>query len=96
MRLWVFAPFAALVAFAAYLGLRAGQIPSDTEIVNRYVTSYMAVAPDGAVPADCSARSHVSETVRMVIECVHPSGVVTTYVVGPRGEALPEQQGPSA
>ena len=84
------------MAFAAYLGLRAGQIPSDTEIINRYVASYMAVAPEGAMPTDCSARSHVSETVRMVIECAHPTGVITTYIVGPRGEALPQTGGPSA
>ncbi|MFQ1700527.1 hypothetical protein ACJ5NV_08025 [Loktanella agnita] len=92
----LFLPLAALVVFAAYLGLQYGQVPSETEIINRYAAAYLASAPDGAQPTDCAATPHPQESIRMVITCNHPSGLITTYFVGPRGEALPEPQGPSA
>lgn len=92
---YFFLPVAALVAYAAYLGLQAGQLPSETEIINRYAAAYLATAPEGASPTDCAATTHPDDRVRMVINCAHPSGLTTTYFVGPRGEALPEPQGPS-
>ena len=95
-RRYLFLPLAALVIFAAYLGLQYGRLPSETEIINRYAAAYLTTAPDGAQPPDCSATTHPSEAIRMVITCVHPAGLITTYYVGPRGEALPEPQGPSA
>ncbi|SIT80856.1 hypothetical protein SAMN05421665_1174 [Yoonia rosea] len=95
-RAYFFLPLAALVALAAYLGLQYGQVPSETEIINRYAAAYLASAPDGAKPTDCAATPHPHDSIRMVITCSHPSGLITTYFVGPRGEALPEPQGPSA
>jgi hypothetical protein len=96
MRAYFFLPLAGLIGFAAYLGLQAGQVPSETEIINRYAAAYLATAPEGASPTDCAAVTHPDVRVRMVINCAHPSGLTTTYFVGPRGEALPEPQGPSA
>ena len=94
-RLWLFLPVAGLVAYAAYLGLRAGQLPSETELINRYATAYLRTAPSGASATDCAASPHPDVTIRMIIACAHPSGLTTTYFVGPRGEALPEPQGPT-
>lgn len=92
----LFLPLAALVVFAGYLGLRAGQVPSETELINRYAAAYLASAPHGAKATDCAARPHADEAVRMVITCAAPNGVTTHFFVGPRGEALPVPQGPSA
>ncbi|MEM9785686.1 MAG: hypothetical protein AAF801_04240 [Pseudomonadota bacterium] len=92
----LFLPLAALVMFAAYLGLQYGRLPSETEIINRYAAAYVAMAAEGAQPTDCAARPHQEEAIRMVITCAHESGVIMTYYVGPRGEALPAPQGPSA
>ncbi len=91
-----FVPLAGLVVFTAYLGVRAGEVPSETDIINRYAAAYLLTAPDGAQPTDCAAAPHPEDSIRMVINCVHPSGLTTTYFVGPRGEALPQPQGPSA
>lgn len=95
-RTYLFLPLAALVAFAAYLGLQRGQLPTETELINRYAAAYIASAPAGASETDCAATSHPDQAIRMVIICVHPFGLTTTYFVGPRGEALPEPQRPSA
>lgn len=96
MRWLYFLPVAGLVAYAGYLGWLRGQLPSETEIINRYAAAYLEMAPDGAQPTDCAAAVHPSEAIRMVITCAHETGLTTTYYVGPRGEALPEPQGPSA
>ncbi|MDX8349518.1 hypothetical protein SLH49_16160 [Cognatiyoonia sp. IB215446] len=97
MRRWVyFLPVAALIVFAGYLGLRSGGIPNETEIIDRYAAAYLATAPNGASLTDCSATPHPDDAIRMVINCAHPSGILTTYYIGPRGEALPAPQGPSA
>ena len=94
-RAYFFLPIAGLVAYAGYLGLQAGQLPGETEIINRYAAAYLATAPEGASPTDCAASPHPDEAVRMVINCAHPSGLTTTYFVGPRGAALPQPQGPT-
>ena len=94
-RAYFFLPLAGLVAFAGYLGLQVGQVPSETEIINRFAAAYLETAPSGASPTDCAATSHPDPHVRMVVNCVHPIGLTTTYFVGPRGAALPELQGPS-
>ncbi|WP_439156206.1 hypothetical protein [Yoonia sp.] len=98
MKRWViFMPVAALAALAAVLGLRMGQVPSETEIINRYAAAYLDMTPAGASPTDCAATTHSDPAVRMVITCVHPNGVATTFYTGPRGEPLPDpQQGPAA
>ncbi len=93
--LYLFLPLAGLVGYAAYLGLQAGQVPSETEIINRYAAAYLATAPDGASLTDCAATTHPDESIRMVINCAHASGLTTTYFVGLRGQAMPEPQGPS-
>ena len=90
-----FLPLTALIAFVAYLGLQWGQLPSETEIINRYATAYLETAPDGATATDCAARPHPDEAVRMVMNCVHPGGLTTTFYIGPRGESVPPPQGPS-
>lgn len=95
-RAYLFLPLAALVVLAAYLGLQFGKAPSETEIINRYAAAYLEAAPSGASPTDCAASPHPDPGVRMVINCVHPFGLTTTYFVGLRGEALPEPQGPEA
>ena len=95
MRWLYFLPLAGLVAYAAYLGWQRGQLPTETEIINRYAAAYLAMAPEGAQVTDCAATPHPDETIRMVITCAHPLGLTTTYFVGPRGEALPQPQGPS-
>ncbi len=95
-RRFLFLPLFALIIFAAYLGLQRGLLPSETDIINRYAAAYVEVAPSGADPSDCAATTHPAEAIRMVITCVHWSGLVTTYHVGPRGEALPAPTGPEA
>ncbi len=96
MRWVYFLPVACLAAYAAYLGWQRGQLPSETEIINRYAAAYLATAPAGANLTDCAATTHPDPDVRMVVSCAHRSGLVTTYFVGPRGEALPQPEGPSA
>jgi hypothetical protein len=95
-RATFFLPLAGLIVFVGYLGFQRGQVPSETEIINHYAAAYLQTAPTGAIPTDCAATSHPDAAVRMVINCVHQSGVITTYFIGPRGEALPQPQGPSA
>ncbi|MEL6682967.1 MAG: hypothetical protein AAFQ09_10015 [Pseudomonadota bacterium] len=95
-RLFYFLPFVILLIYAGYLGLRAGQIPSETEIINHYAAAYLASAPDGAAATDCAAAPHPDDAIRMVISCTHESGLITTYFVGPRGQTVSEPQGPSA
>ncbi|WP_342075241.1 hypothetical protein [Yoonia sp. SS1-5] len=87
-RRMIFLPVIVLVAFAAYLGLRAGTVPTETEVINRYAATYVATAGDGAALTDCAATSHPDPIVRMVIHCAHQSGLTTTYFVGPRGESI--------
>lgn len=97
MKRWMyFIPVATLVVFAGFLGLRNGDVPGETEIINRYAADYLSTAPEGAELTDCVATPHPDEAIRMVIICTHESGLITTYYVGPRGQALPEPQGPSA
>lgn len=95
-RAYFFLPLAGLVVFAGYLGLQRGQIPTETEIINRYAAAYLQTAPSGASETDCAASPHPDPAVRMVINCAHPFGLTTTYFVGPRGEALPPADGPEA
>ena len=92
-RAYFFLPLAALIALSAYLGLQHGQVPSETEIINRYAATYLQTAPAGARPTDCAATTHPDPAVRMVINCVHPSGLTTTFFAGPRGESLPQPKG---
>ena len=91
-----FLPLIAFVAFAGYLGLLSGQLPSETEIINRYAASYLQSAPAGAAPTDCAAATHPDPAIRMVVSCSHPNGVVTTFYVGPRGNTVPQPEGPAA
>ncbi len=95
-RAYFFLPLAGLVVFAGYLGLQTGQLPGETEIINRYAAAYLQTAPNGASPTDCAASPHPDPSVRMVINCTHPLGLTTTFYVGPRGETLPEPTGPEA
>ncbi|MEO1638989.1 MAG: hypothetical protein AAFU41_07040 [Pseudomonadota bacterium] len=95
-RRYLFLPLIALIIFTAYLGLRFGQVPSETEIINRYAATYLATAPEGAQPTDCAAAPHPDEAIRMVITCAHASGLTTTFFVGPRGGSLLPPEGPSA
>ena len=95
-RSFFYLPLAGLVAFAGYLGLQSGQLPSETDIINRYAAAYLETAPSGASPTDCAASPHPDPAIRMVINCAHPIGISTTFFVGPRGEARPEPAGPEA
>ena len=96
MKRLFFLPLAALIGLVAYLGFERGQIPSETEIINRYAAAYLETAPTGAGPTDCAATPHPDAAIRMVITCTHPLGLTTTYFAGPRGEALPQPPGPAA
>ena len=95
MRWMFFIPFAGLVVVAGIIGYRMGQVPGETEIITRYAATYVAMAGDGAAPTDCAATIHPDPAIRMVINCANPSGLTTTFYVGPRGEALPPPQGPA-
>lgn len=90
-----FIPVAGLVVVAGIIGFRVGQVPGETEIITRYAAAYVEMAGQGAAPTDCAAAPHPDPQVRLIINCAHPNGMTTTYYVGPRGEALPEPQGPS-
>jgi len=90
-----FLPLAALLVFVGYLGFQRGQLPSETEIINRYAATYLQSAPEGAAATDCAASPHPDPAVRMVINCVHASGLTTTFFVGPRGNSMPTPQGPT-
>lgn len=96
MKRWIFfVPFAGLVVVAGIVGYRLGQVPSETEIITRYAATYVSMAGEGAALTDCAATTHPDPAIRMVINCANPNGLTTTFYVGPRGEALPEPQGPS-
>ncbi|WP_322892736.1 MULTISPECIES: hypothetical protein [unclassified Yoonia] len=90
-----FIPFAGLVVVAGIIGYRMGQMPSETEIIARYAATYVAMAGDGAALTDCVATTHPDPAVRLVINCAHPDGLTTTFYAGPRGEAMPQPQGPA-
>ncbi|MDX8352355.1 hypothetical protein [Cognatiyoonia sp. IB215182] len=86
MGRWTFfLPLVVLIAFAGYLGLRAGRLPSETEIINRYAALYVAEAGAGAQMTDCAAIPHPDPTIRMTVMCQPPKGDAITYLVGPRG-----------
>ncbi len=93
-RFFYFLPVMIFVVYAGYLGFRASQVPTDTDIINVYAAQYLISASADARITDCSARPHADEAIRMVITCADPNGVTTTYFVGPRGAALPEPGGP--
>ena len=95
-RLIYFLPFIVLVAYAAYLGLRAGRLPSDSEIVEVFVNAYLSMSPDGARSTDCVATPHPSPDVRLEITCTHATGVQTTFLAGPRGAAVDPANLPDA
>jgi hypothetical protein len=95
IRRLYFLPLAAFLVFAGYLGLQSGQLPSETEIINRYAATYLQTAPAGARATDCAATTYPDPDVRMVINCVHSSGLTTTFYVDPRGVTVPQPQGPS-
>lgn len=90
-----FIPVAGLVVVAGIVGYRMGQVPGETEIITRYAATYVAMAGDDATLTDCAATTHPDPGVRLVINCANPNGLTTTFYVGPRGEALPEPQGPA-
>lgn len=94
-RTYFFLPLAALIAFAAYLGFQRGQLPTDTEIINRYAAIYLHVAPEGAQATDCAAQPVSDKSVRMMIFCAHSSGPAWTYFVGPRGDTVPPPGAPA-
>lgn len=81
---------------AAVLGYRAGQIPSDTEIIDRYAAGYLRIAGGEAKVTDCQARPHPDEGVRMVITCAAPDGSNAIFYVGPRGRSVAPPEGPDA
>ena len=91
-----FLPLAALIAFAAYLGLRAGRLPSESEIIDIYAAAYLSMAPEGARSTDCVATPHPSPDVRLEITCTHATGVQTTFLAGPRGGAVDPANLPDA
>ena len=73
MPRWLFfVPIAGLTAFAAYLGLQAGSLPTETQIISRYANIYVANAGGEAARTDCSASPHPEEAVRMIIRCGRP------------------------
>jgi hypothetical protein len=92
----LFLPVGALVVLAGYLGLRLGTPMTETEIISHYAEIYVKSADAGATLTDCAATNHPDAMVRMVIVCSHPSGTVTTYLVGPRGQLITPSDGPSA
>lgn len=83
---WLFAPLAALVVFAGYLGLRLGQPVSETEIITDFAARYVVQVGDGAAMTDCLARPATAPDIRLIVVCTHPSGAVYRYPSGPRGE----------
>jgi hypothetical protein len=94
MTRWpVFIPVAALTVFVAYLGLRLGEIPSETQIITQYAEGYVSVAGVGARLTDCAAAPHPSA--RMIILCHHNRGTTYRYIVGNRGQLI-RNEGPSA
>lgn len=83
---WLFAPVAALTVVAGYLGLQLGQPVTETEIITRYATLYVAEQGDGAQVTDCLATPNLRREVRLVVRCTHPNGMIHSYYAGPRGE----------
>ena len=79
-------PIMALSAPAAYFGLQLGQPVTETEIITRYATLYVAEQGDGAQVTDCLATPNLRREVRLVVRCSHPNGTIHSYYAGPRGE----------
>lgn len=72
-----------MVVFGAWLGWQLGQPQSDTTIITAYATDY--IDQTGGEATDCAARPSSDPAVRMVIDCLRPSGAGVRYVIGPRG-----------
>ena len=89
-----FLPVAALVGLVGFLGYRAGQVPTETQIINRYAAIYLDQSKEGAQPTDCAAAPYPDPVIRLMITCAHRSGEITTFFVGARGRALPPPAAP--
>ena len=83
---WLFAPFAALLLLAGYLGLQMGQPVSDTEIITHFAAHYVTQTGNGAAVSDCFATPSQQEDIRLIVTCTHPDGTVHEYPSGPQGE----------
>lgn len=88
MKRWtLFLPVAALTVFAGYLGMRMGQPPSETAILERSAALYLSRAPEGASATDCAGRPG-EPPVRIVVTCVHPNGALFEIMVNARGQPV--------
>lgn len=83
---WLFAPVAALVVFAGYLGLRMGQPLTETDLITHFARSYVETQGNGAALTDCLAMPSAHPDVRLIVVCSHPNGEIFTYPSGPRGQ----------
>ncbi len=92
----VLASLALLCLAAAWLGLRAGRVPSETEIIDRYAAQYLERAGAGARATDCVARPHSDRAVRLVVTCAAPDGTRAIFFAGRRGQPVPPPAGPDA
>lgn len=93
-RPWFFLPVSLLVTFAAYLGLRAGYVPTETEIINRYAALYVSDTGGGAQLTDCAATPHPDPAIRMQVICQPVEGEPVTFLVELRGRLVePQNQG---
>ena len=70
-------------------GLTLAQSPTDTDLINQYAARYVANAPTGAALTDCTGRPGQGERVRLIVDCAHPKGTSTQFLVGPQGQFVP-------
>jgi hypothetical protein len=87
-RRWIFAPIAALAVVAGYSGLRLGQPVTETAIITKFATLYVAEQGEGAQITDCTATPDLRDDIRLVVRCTHPHGTTYSYYSGARGERL--------
>ena len=93
MRRRLFLPVALLAVFAGYLGWRAGQPVSETDILEAYAARWVAV--EGGEATDCAGQPDPRAEVRMVVRCER-GGRAMVWYVDARGRDLALQAEPGA
>ncbi|WP_294608183.1 hypothetical protein [Roseovarius sp.] len=83
-RWMLFVPLMALVAAVAGIGLMLGGRSvgtTETEVIDRFATRYLAEAGVGAARSDCAARPAQSEGLWLVVACDMRGGARYEYFV---------------
>ena len=81
-RRLLFLPVLALIAAVAGIGLLLGGravLTTETEVIERVASRYLADAGQGALRSDCTARPATSADLWLVVGCGHYEYFVDAY-----------------